>query len=155
MKNLTRIFLIGAVSVCSVFAGQAYAAKDASKEPAIAITPESKSLKWGPAPAFMPPGTELAVLHGDPSKKNSDVMIKFPAGSKIANHWHSSAERMILTSGKLEVTYEGQEPIVLTPGSYAYGPAKHKHEASCLSETPCLLFIAFEGPVDALPVTKK
>jgi quercetin dioxygenase-like cupin family protein len=155
MKNSLRIFLIGGVFICTVFAGQTFAAKKSNKQTAFAITPESDTLKWGPAPAFMPPGTELAVLQGDPSKKNSDVMIKFPAKSKIANHWHSSAERMVLTSGKLEVTYEGQEPIVMTPGSYAYGPAKHKHEASCQSETPCILFIAFEGPVDALPVVKK
>lgn len=29
-------------------------------------------------------------------------------------------------------------------------PAKLPHEATCMSTTPCVLFIAFEGPVDAL-----
>jgi len=38
----------------------------------------------------------------------------------------------------------------VTPGEYAYGPAKLPHEATCTSTTPCVLFIAFEGPVDAL-----
>jgi uncharacterized RmlC-like cupin family protein len=37
------------------------------------------------------------------------------------------------------------------PGSYAYGPAGMPHRADCRSKEPCTLFIAFEGPVDAVP----
>jgi hypothetical protein len=39
----------------------------------------------------------------------------------------------------------------LTPGMYADGPARLAHKASCLGEQACTLFIAFEGPVDAVP----
>jgi hypothetical protein len=34
---------------------------------------------------------------------------------------------------------------------YAYGPAQHVHEAQCVSVDPCVLFIAFEQPIDATP----
>jgi quercetin dioxygenase-like cupin family protein len=58
---------------------------------------------------------------------------------------------MVLVSGELHVTYDGQEPAVLRPGMYAYGPAKAVHRGRCVSSEPCVLFIAFEGPVDATP----
>lgn len=40
----------------------------------------------------------------------------------------------------------------LRPGTYAYGPAHLPHVATCLSKEPCVLFIAFVEPVDAIPV---
>ena len=52
--------------------------------------------------------------------------------------------------GVLHVTYEGQKPSVLRAGSYAYGPAKARHEARCANAGPCVLFIAFESPIDAV-----
>ena len=58
---------------------------------------------------------------------------------------------MVLVSGELHVTYEGQPTTVLKPGMYAYGPAKLAHKAVCASGAPCVLFIAFEAPVDAMP----
>lgn len=125
-----------------------------TKEAPIVKAWDDNGLKWGPAPAFMPEGTELSVLHGVPSKKNADAFFRMQPKATIPSHWHTSAERMILISGELHVTYEGQEKIILKTGNYAYGPAKLSHEAFCASETPCVLFIAFEAPVDAFPALK-
>lgn len=111
-------------------------------------------LQWGPCPSFMPEGCNIAVLHGDPSKDNVDVLFKVKANSKIPNHWHNSPERMILLSGELEVTYEGETTQVMKVGSYAYGPSKKEHTARCISTDPCIIFIAFENPVDAFAVNK-
>jgi quercetin dioxygenase-like cupin family protein len=61
---------------------------------------------------------------------------------------------MILVSGQMEVTYDGQEPVTLTPGMYAFGPAKLGHVASCNGAESCVLFIAFEAPVDAIPTVE-
>ena len=74
-----------------------------------------------------------------------------PANSVIPQHWHTSAERMVLISGELHVTYDGHKTAVLKPGTYAYGPAKLPHKAECKKAGPCILFIAFESPVDAVP----
>jgi hypothetical protein len=52
----------------------------------------------------------------------------------------------------MHVTYDGQKTAVLKPGTYAYGPAKRAHKGSCESDVPCVLFIAFEAPLDAMPV---
>ncbi len=128
-------------------------AQSGPQEAALAVSAADSSVQWGPCPEFMPSGCGLAVLHGDPAKPNTDVFLKVPAGGNLAHHLHSSAERMVLVSGQLEVAYDGQEPAMLSPGMYAYGPARLAHSASCRSADPCVLFIAFEGPVDAIPTS--
>lgn len=122
-----------------------------AQEPSVAHDFRSAALKWGPCPAFIPKGCEIAVLHGDPAKPEADIFFKVPGNFAIPRHWHTSSERIVLVSGKLEVTYDGQKPIVLKPGSYAFGPAKLPHKAFCAKGDPCVLFIAFEAPVDAMP----
>ena len=121
-------------------------------EPALVITADDDSLQWGPCPDFMPAGCEIAVLHGDPAKPNVDILFRVPGGSAFPNHWHTSAERMILLSGELHVTYEGQEKAVIEAGSYAYGPAERPHDGYCAEGDHCVLFIAFEAPLDAFPI---
>jgi mannose-6-phosphate isomerase-like protein (cupin superfamily) len=119
-------------------------------EPALAFTFKDSQLKWGACPDFIPKGCEIAVLHGDPAKANADIFFKVPANFTIPNHWHTSAERMVLVSGELHVTYKGHPRAVLKPGMYAYGPARLAHQAVCVSRESCVLFIAFEAPVDAV-----
>ena len=121
-----------------------------AQEPGQAFARTADGLEWGACPAFMPAGCEIAVLQGDPAQPNADIFFRLPGGAAAPRHWHGSAERMVLVSGELEVAYDGQEPVVLTSGTYAYGPARLPHAATCRSAEPCLLFIAFEAPVDAL-----
>lgn len=120
-------------------------------ELALARTANDAELKWGPCPPFLPEGCAIAVLHGDPTQDNVDVFFKVPANSNIPLHWHTSPERMVLVAGELHVTYDGQEMAILRPGTYAYGPAKRPHNGFCASADPCVLFIAFESPLDAVP----
>ena len=59
---------------------------------------------------------------------------------------------MVLVAGELDVTYEGQAPVRLVPGTYAYGPAGGRRRP-LRQRCPCVLFIAFESAVErrALP----
>ncbi|UPT78286.1 cupin domain-containing protein [Sulfurovum sp. XGS-02] len=123
---------------------------------ALSFSYNDTSLAWGPCPAFLGEACQIAVLHGDPAKENLDIFFKVPADYAIPHHWHTSAERMILVSGKMTVTYDNQESELLTKGMYAYGPSKHPHTAYCeKGEEPCVLFIAFEEPIDAFEVIKE
>lgn len=145
--------ILGFVALCACTVAWAQAPPHAPEhEPALAIGFKDPSLEWGPCPAFLPEGCALAVLHGDPAKANADVLLKVPAGSSVPRHWHTSAERIVLVSGELVVTYDGQDPATLKAGDYAYGPAKRPHLASCAKGDPCVLFIAFELPMDAVPM---
>ena len=130
-------------------------AQAADQEKAVAWTADDSRLQWGPCPAFLPEGCRIAVLNGDPAKANADVFFKVPANSNLPLHWHSSPERMVLVAGELRVTYEGQAATTLKAGTYAYGPAKLPHSGTCVSAVPCVLFIAFESPVDAVAGTGK
>jgi quercetin dioxygenase-like cupin family protein len=133
------------------FGAQAQAQVQAVKDVPVAYAVNDSRLKWGPCPDFLPKGCEVAVLHGDPAKPNVDIFFKVPGKAKLASHKHTSAERMVLVQGELQVTYDGHKPITLKRGTYAFGPAEHVHEATCVSAEPCVLFIAFEQPLDAIP----
>ena len=110
------------------------------------------ALEWGPCPPFMPEGCKIAVLQGDPSQNDSNVLFKVSGNSSIPNHWHSSHERMVLLTGKLKVTYKGEATQTLNVGDFAYGPAKKPHTGECISKDPCILYIGFGDPLDAFPV---
>ena len=120
----------------------------AATEAPLARTVSDGTLQWGACPAVFPAGCEMAVLHGDPAKPNADLFLRVPGGYAIPAHTHGSAERMILVTGKLDVKYQGAQPITLSPGNYAYGPARLPHKATCMAAEACTLFIAFDGPVD-------
>ena len=81
--------------------------------------------------------------------------FKVNGKSSIPNHWHNSHERMVLLTGKMQVTYKGESTQTMNVGDYAYGPAKKPHTAKCLSKDPCILFIGFGDPLDAFAVEEK
>ena len=112
-----------------------------SEKPLTLAFDDSK-LKWGLCPPLFPKGCEISVLHGDLTKPNADIFLKVPANYVIPSHWHNSVERMILVSGEFHIEYTGHSPSVLKPGTYAYGPIKSPHKASCADSGPCILFIA-------------
>ena len=137
-------FLLVFLFSCGIYAQE-------TTENSVNFSKDDNNLEWGPCPEFMPEGCNVAVLHGNPAEKNADIFFKIPAHANIPNHTHTSPERMVLISGELEVMYEGEEPQILKEGTYAYGPANKPHSAKC-GDTPCVLFIAFENPVDAVAV---
>jgi quercetin dioxygenase-like cupin family protein len=155
-KHLAVALMLCAMSVVTLILSASPAgAQSPEPEPAIVRTADDDQLQWGPCPAFLPEGCQIAVLHGDPAKPNADVFFRVPGKSKLALHWHTSAEHMVLLAGELHVSYESQSPAIMKPGTYAYGPARRPHSGVCASDTPCVLFIAFESPVDAIPVDGK
>ena len=157
MKSLKKLshlkILLFIVLLTSSLTGFSQQSLDLIPEKSVVKTIYDKDIQWGPCPSFMPDGCNIAVLHGDPSKQNVDVLFKVKANSDIPNHWHNSPERMILLSGELEVTYENETTQIMKVGSYGYGPSKKPHTAKCISKDPCIIFIAFENPVDAFAIS--
>lgn len=144
MSNLKR-FLITLTTFISILPFSMAAQDNMS----FTRTAESEQLQWGNCPEFMPDSCEIAVLQGDPTKPNADIFFKMRGNTTVSEHWHHSAERMVIVSGEMEVNYEGQSPAVIKTGTYAFGPPEKPHSASCISDKPCVLFIAFNKPVDA------
>jgi quercetin dioxygenase-like cupin family protein len=86
--------LIAAVAVASV----AFTAPANTMEGHKIVPPQE--IKWGPAPAVLPPGAEAAVLFGDPSKEGLFVLrLKFPKGYRVPPHTHPVDEVLTVISG--------------------------------------------------------
>ncbi len=147
---LSGAFLLAACTPAPVSEAAEPQPPAAVPERPLAITAADEALAWGGCPPIFPESCGIAVLHGDPAAPNADVFLRVPAGLGLAPHTHTSAERMVLVAGELQVKYLGSPAVTLVPGQYAYGPAAMPHQATCASDETCVLFIAFEGPVDAL-----
>lgn len=119
----------------------------------VTVDTKAASLAWGPCPAIFPEGCELLVLHGDPSQPNADVLLRVQPGVRLPTHSHTSVERILLIEGRMSAKYDGAPEATLEAGTYAWGPGGVAHQVACVSDTPCVVFIAFEGPVDAAPFT--
>jgi quercetin dioxygenase-like cupin family protein len=144
--------VLGAATVAGLVALTAgVVAEQTAPKHALFLTATDPRLEWGPCPGFFPEGCAIAVLQGDPAERNADVFFRVPPGTELPRHWHTSAERMVLVSGELHLMFDGQETEIARPGTYIYGPAKLPHEGRCAAGDPCILFIAFEEPVDAIP----
>ena len=63
------------------------------------VTP-TKDIKWGPAPASVPPGAQAAVLYGDPGKDGMFAFrLKVPKDYHIPPHTHPKPEIVTVLSG--------------------------------------------------------
>lgn len=151
MTKITRPVAAVLFAAAAVVVAASGVAAGTGGEPAFTRTQDAGALEWGPCPAFMPESCAIAVLHGSPSKPDADVFFRLPGNTSVPEHWHESPERMVLVSGRMRVNYAGQDPVLLDAGTYAYGPAKRPHSATCVSAEDCVLFIAFAAPIDAYP----
>jgi mannose-6-phosphate isomerase-like protein (cupin superfamily) len=150
LKNILLSSLLTAAAIIPVAAQAEHHGETAAVQThAFTYAMNDERIVWADCPAFFAKGCKLGILQGDPSKPNSDVVFKTPGNYDLPEHWHTSAERMVLISGEMDLTYKGQETIQMTPGMYIYGPPKLPHTGRCVSAEPCELFIAFEGPIDA------
>jgi len=53
----------------------------------------AQAIKWVPAPPSVPPGAQVAVLYGDPSKEGMfSFRIKFPSGYVVPPQRHPQPE---------------------------------------------------------------
>src|SRR5262245_28448404 len=90
------------------------------------------AIKWGDPPPFVPKGSQVAVLYGDPNKDGLFVLrAKLPANYKIPAHSHPSDEVVTVLSGTLLVGMGDKlAPASAKPfpaGSLIVAPAKTNH----------------------------
>jgi quercetin dioxygenase-like cupin family protein len=105
----------------------------------VIVTPDQ--IKWGPGPPALPPGAQLAVLEGDPSKAGVAfaVRAKFPDGYRVPPHWHPTDEKVVVVQGSLGVgvgnKFDQSAGHLLPTGSYASMPKGLRHYAWAVGET--------------------
>ncbi len=80
-----------------------------------ALQPDS--LKWTAAPPAFPPGAQIAVLNGDPSKEGLYVLrLKVPSGYKVPAHTHPNDENVTVISGSFNIGMGDKLDQAKSPG---------------------------------------
>ena len=117
------------------------------------VLADPKEANWGPAPPMLPPGAQIAVLAGDPTKPAAyAVRLKLPANYAIPAHSHPTDENVVVTSG--EVTWGMGDKLIkgapsnktLPVGGFAQMPANVNHFSYTTQESTIVLF--GQGPVE-------
>lgn len=96
-----------------------------------AFTPDA--VQYGPAPSFVAPGAQLAVLEGNPLATSGDytIRLKMPDGYRIAPHWHPKRENVTVISGTLKVgmgdRFDESSMASFPAGSFAYLDPDMRH----------------------------
>jgi quercetin dioxygenase-like cupin family protein len=129
------------------FAGVASTASAGTMEGHSIVAPQE--IKWGPAPAVLPPGAEAAVLFGDPSKEGLFALrLKLPAGYRVPPHTHPVDEVVTVISGTFSLgmgeTADQGSAQPLPAGSFFALPPGSPHYVFIDNET--IIQISTVGP---------
>ncbi|MBI2817389.1 MAG: cupin domain-containing protein [Acidobacteria bacterium] len=149
LSFLTVTFLVVA-SCFAQSANQQKSTKDNAQASHVHVTPDQ--ITWGPAPSSLPPGAEVAVLNGDPSKAGAHfhMRAKFPDGYTVPPHWHPTDENLIVLKGNLLIglgeKLDERQAREMPEGSYGLMPKQVKHFAVAKGET--IFDIYGSGPFD-------
>jgi quercetin dioxygenase-like cupin family protein len=146
--NRTAALLVLSTMVLTVSPG---AGQSASHKHVIAAP---KDAQWGPAPPMLPPGAEIAVLSGDPTKSVPyAIRLKFPANYAIPAHSHPTDENVVVSSGTLtfgmgdKLARGAAANKTLGPGGYALMPAGMNHFAYTTGAATAIVLYG-TGPVE-------
>ena len=126
------LFFVVALSVVAAISAQPAMTQNA-------FTPDQ--VKWGPAPSFLAPGAQLAVIEGDPMATSGDftIRIKMSDGYKIAPHWHPKRENVTVISGTFKVgmgdKFDESKMMPFPAGSFAYLDPDMHHYAMSVGDT--------------------
>jgi quercetin dioxygenase-like cupin family protein len=108
-----------------------------------------QEIKWGAAPAVLPPGAEAAVLFGDPTKEGLFALrLKLPEGYSVPPHTHPVDEVVTVVSGTFRLgmgeTADQSKAQALPAGSFFALPPDTAHYVFIDEET--IIQISTIGP---------
>jgi hypothetical protein len=121
-------------------AGLTFAAQATSHESHESHVFTPNTIPWGPAPPFVAPGAQLAVIEGNPAASSGDytIRLKMPNGYRIAAHWHPLRENVTVISGTFKVgmgdVFETNKMTALPAGSFAFLDPDMHHYAMASGE---------------------
>ena len=147
-----------AILAPAALAAQVPAQESRSPQRAVVVTPGTEA--WGPAPAILPAGAQLAVLEGDPTKSGMYSMrLRMPDGYRIPPHFHPSYEHVTVVSGTFQVgmgdRFDAAALKPLPTGSFAVLSPGMRHFARAKGETVIQLHglgpwsLSYVNPADA------
>lgn len=135
------------VALCLVAVAVLGQAQEPKMSTHVALT--DADVKWGPPPPSLSKEAQFAVVSGDPTKAGPFVIrLKFPAGFKVAPHWHPTDEHVTVLSGTMALgmgeKFDPSAMKELGAGSFALLPAEMRHFA--MAKTAAILQVHGMGP---------
>ena len=111
-------------------------------------TPDA--MKWGDPPPFVPKGSKVAVLYGDPAKEGLFVIqVKLPANYRSPAHSHPTDEVVTVLSGTFLLGMGDKlaagSAKAFPPGSVIVAPAGVNHFV--LTKQPAVIQVTAMGPL--------
>jgi quercetin dioxygenase-like cupin family protein len=89
-----------------------------------------------------------ALENGDPDAGPSTFILRAPAGCRVAAHYHTAEEQLIVIRGSVMTGMQGMQDVSLTAGGFAVMPPKAVHWFSCSGKEPCLMVVTFNQKYD-------
>jgi quercetin dioxygenase-like cupin family protein len=142
--------IVSVMTAAAILTGAAYAVVRADQAHVIQAP---KDAQWGPAPPFLPPGAQIAMLAGDPTKPVSfAVRLKFPANYAIPAHSHPTDEHVVVVSGAVsfgmgDKLTKTASNTTLPVGGFALMPAGMNHFAYTGAQEATIVLYGV-GPVE-------
>ena len=109
-------------------------AQDPKSSPRAHVMITPPEIKWGDPPPALPKGAMVAVLSGDPTQAGPfTIRAKFPAGYKVAAHWHPTDEHVTVLAGTFSLgtgdAFDMKALHAMPAGSFGVMPAEMRHFA--------------------------
>ena len=108
-----------------------------------AVVVNSHDAKWTHYPND-PPGAESVDLRTDGQTGATEFFARYPGGFAFKPHSHKANERFMLMEGRAAIEV-GDVKSSLDPGGFAFFPAGQTHKISCVSTTPCMWYLGWDG----------
>jgi len=133
MRLIRLVLVFGALQLGTSAYGEGHGMQGLSLYPVDAI-------EWKAGPPSLPPGAQMAVLEGDPTKEGPFVFrIKAPDGYRIPPHTHPKMERVTVISGTFNIgmgeTFDAARTNPMPAGTYGYWEPGMKHFVLIKGET--------------------
>ena len=115
-------------------------------------------LVWGPAPPALPPGSQAAMMYGDPGKPAPFTLrVKLPAGYRIPPHWHPTDEHVTVLAGTIAMgtgeTWDDKALMAMPTGAFMGLAANTRHYL--LAKTEATIQVHGTGPFSITYVNPK
>jgi hypothetical protein len=112
---------------------------------------QPSTIKWGPAPPGFPPGAQVAVISGDPSKEGPYVVrAKMPSGYKVMPHTHPTDENVTVLAGTAHIAmgdkFDAKKGETLGAGGFF--TAKQGMQHYFWTTSPAIIQIHGIGPFE-------
>ena len=98
---------------------------------------------------------ESALANGNPDTGPSMYLLRAPPGCRVAAHYHTAEEALIVIQGSVSTGMTGMHDVALTAGGIAVMPSKAVHWFSCSGKQTCLMAVTFNQKYDIVWVPAK